>query len=383
LKDLFDVAGVRTTSGSTFLREYVPQDDSAAAVRLRQAGAVFLGKTNLHEIALGVTNENPHYGACRNPHDPRCITGGSSGGSAAALAAGLCLGALGSDTGGSIRIPSSLCGVVGLKPTFGRISLRGAAPLSWNLDHGGPLARSVRDAAILLQALAGYDPQDPYSADAPVEDYLAGLEAGVGGWRVALAQGEFIEAADAPVRAAVQQAAQVFARLGATVEPVVIPDLLQMAQANGLMVVSDAAALHRERLEQHPEGFGADVRERLRMGAAYSAVEYIQARRVQSLAQHWFHGFFQAYDLLLLPATPLAAPHIGAENAVERARQLTRFTAPFNLSRLPTLALPCGWVEQDGARLPLGLQLVAGAWAERKLLCAGHAWQQAAWQQAA
>jgi len=162
LKDLYETQGIRTTAGSTFFADYIPETDAAAVQVLKEAGCVILGKLNMHEIALGVTNENPHYGDCCNPWDVTRITGGSSGGNAAALAAGLCMGALGSDTGGSIRIPSSLCGVVGLKPTYGRISLRGVIPLSWNLDHAGPMARCVQDVAILLQAIAGYDPQDAW-----------------------------------------------------------------------------------------------------------------------------------------------------------------------------------------------------------------------------
>ena len=182
LKDLFETEGVATTAGSAFFKEYRPAEDCAAARQLKQAGAILLGKLNMHEIALGVTNVNPHFGPCRNPWDTTRISGGSSGGSAAAVSAGLCLGALGTDTGGSIRIPAALCGVVGFKPTRGRISLRGVIPLSWNLDHVGPLARRVMDAAVLLQALAGYDAEDVYSVNVPVADYSTGLDSGVRGW---------------------------------------------------------------------------------------------------------------------------------------------------------------------------------------------------------
>ncbi|RPI22167.1 MAG: amidase, partial [Chloroflexota bacterium] len=185
LKDLFETQGVRTTAGSKFFSEYVPEEDAAVVSRLRAGGAILLGKLNMHEIALGVTNENPHFGTCRNPWNREHLTGGSSGGSAAALSAEMCMGSLGSDTGGSIRIPASLCGVVGLKPTHGRASLRGVIPLSWNLDHAGPMGRCVRDVAYLLQAIAGYDPLDPASADWPVDDYLSLLDRGVRGWKAA------------------------------------------------------------------------------------------------------------------------------------------------------------------------------------------------------
>jgi len=206
-KDLFATRGIRTTAGARFTAENVPEEDAVVVQKLAAGGALCLGKLNMHEIALGVTNVNPHFGPCHNPWNLDLISGGSSGGSAAALAARLCLGALGSDTGGSIRIPAALCGVVGLKPTRGRVSLRGVTPLSWNLDHVGPLALCVRDAAILLQEMAGYDSKDPYSVDIPVDDYLGKLEGGVKGWRVALASDEyFSDATDPDVWAAVQAA---------------------------------------------------------------------------------------------------------------------------------------------------------------------------------
>lgn len=389
-KDLYETAGIRTTAGSTLFAANIPEQDAWVVQRLSEAGAVMLGKTNLHEIALGVTNENPHYGACRNPWDPTRISGGSSGGSAAALVAGFCPGALGSDTGGSIRIPASLCGMVGLKPTRGRVSLRGVIPLSWNLDHAGPLARCVQDVALLLQHMAGYDEQDPYSANHPVEDYLADLEGGVRGWRVAFASGEFFEQADPSVLEVVHPAAQVFERLGARVVPAPVPGIREMAQANGLVVVADAAVFHRQRLEASPQGFGVDVRKRLETGAAASLDDYIQARRKQSLAQHWFAQFFQDYDLLLLPTVPAVAPRIAstlsaqaqvqsaAPDAVARARQLTRFTAPFNLTGLPAISLPCGWVDEDGVALPVGLQIVGRCWDEKRVLQAAYAYEQAA-----
>ncbi|MEK7861507.1 MAG: amidase, partial [Chloroflexota bacterium] len=206
LKDLFDTAAVRTTAGSKILADRVPDRDAAAVERLRAAGAVILGKANMHEWAFGVTNQNPHFGPTRNPWDPSRIPGGSSGGSAAALAAGYCYGSLGSDTGGSIRIPASLCGIVGLKPTYGRVSLRGVIPLSWTLDHAGPMARTVRDVAILYAAIAGHDALDPGSIDVPVEDPLGTIEGGVRGMRIGLPRGHFFERSDPEVAALVRDA---------------------------------------------------------------------------------------------------------------------------------------------------------------------------------
>jgi aspartyl-tRNA(Asn)/glutamyl-tRNA(Gln) amidotransferase subunit A len=328
----------------------------------------------MHEIALGVTNVNPHYGACRNPWDTERMTGGSSGGSAAAVAAGLSMAALGSDTGGSIRIPSSLCGVVGLKPTFGRVSLRGVIPLSWNLDHAGPLARSVRDAAILFQVMAGYDPDDPGSIDLPVPNYLSELESGIRGWRVALVEDAYVAAADEAVLHAVRAAALVFEKLGAHVERVDFPEAHAAALANGGIATSDAAAFHRDRLESHPEGFGADVLQRLQTGAARTSSEYILLRHEQARIRRRYERFFEQYDIFLTPTTPVAAPFIEGPDAIEQARLLTRFTAPFNLTGLPALSVPCGFTP---AGLPVGLQLVARPWGEAALLRAGQAYEQA------
>ena len=373
LKDLFETCGLRTTAGTTFFDDWAPEQDAAVVEKLRLAGAVILGKLNMHEIALGVTNVNPHYGPCRNPWDPERVSGGSSGGSAAALAARLCLGALGTDTGGSIRIPASLCGVVGLKPTYGRVSLRGVVPLSWNLDHAGPMARSAGDAALLYQVIAGYDPLDPASVERPVEPVP---QAGsLRGLRVALAGGAFFSRAGEEVLEAVGAAARLFEDLGARVETVELDEAREAARANGLMTPADAAAFHRRRLEQEPQGFGEDVLRRLQAGAAFSSGEYSLARRTQAEFRRRMERFFSEYDLLLTPATPIAAPPIQGPDAVEQARLLTRFTAPFNLSGLPALSLPCGFT---AAGLPLGLQMVAAPWQEARLLAAAQAYEQAA-----
>ncbi|MCK4901476.1 MAG: Asp-tRNA(Asn)/Glu-tRNA(Gln) amidotransferase GatCAB subunit A, partial [Anaerolineales bacterium] len=233
LKDLYKTRGVRTTAGSKFFTDYVPEKDAYTVQKLNAAGAIILGKLNMHEIALGVTNVNPHFGPCRNPWSLDRVSGGSSGGSGVALAAGLCLGSLGSDTGGSIRIPASLCGVVGLKGTYGRVSLRGVIPLSWHLDHAGPMARRVRDVAILMQVIAGYDADDPASIDHSVDDYLDHLRGGVRGWRVALASGEFFDKTDAEVNKAVHEAAKVFKSLGAEIIEAELPQARQAAKENG------------------------------------------------------------------------------------------------------------------------------------------------------
>ena len=310
VKDLIDIAGIKTTAGSKFFSDRIPAEDAEVIRRIKLAGGCLLGKTNTHEIALGVTGVNPHYGAVKNPWNREHISGGSSSGSAVAVASGMCLAALGTDTGGSIRIPASLCGIVGLKPSRGRISTRGVIPLSWNLDHVGVLARSVADAAVLLGVLAGYDARDPSSLDIPVDDYLSQLEAGVKGVRIAFAVGEYIGNSAVPVLAGVEEVGKAFKELGARVEQVDLSWISELAAANSSMTQADAAAFHQERLQEHPDWFGEDVRQRLEMGAALPVADYIRARQLQAEGRRRFELFFQEYDLLVLPTTPIPAPLI-------------------------------------------------------------------------
>jgi aspartyl-tRNA(Asn)/glutamyl-tRNA(Gln) amidotransferase subunit A len=372
VKDLFQTAEVRTTAGSLFFKDNVPSSDAVVVAKIRDAGGIIIGKTNTHEIALGVTTVNPHFGTCRNPWDEERIPGGSSGGSAVAVAAGMALAAVGTDTGGSIRIPASLCGVVGLKPTFGRVSLRGVFPLSWNLDHAGPLTRTVKDAAVMTQVMAGHDVQDPYSSDAPVDDFSAQIEDGVRSWRIGQGVGDFVDHAEAEVLEAVQGAAAVFRSLGAYVQPVDVSFLREAAVANGLMTQADGAAYHRQRLAEHPDWFGEDVRTRLEAGRDLASADYVMARRTQSETKHLLSRFFKDYDVLLLPATPVTAPSILGGDAVDQARQLTRFTAPFNLAGVPAISVPCGFSHQG---LPIGLQMIAAACSEASLLRAARAYE--------
>ena len=373
VKDLFDTAGIRTTIGSSFFSDYVPETDAFVVEKIKQAGAVIVGKTNTHEIALGITGNNPHYGTARNPWDPTLIPGGSSSGSAIAVATGMSLGALGTDTGGSIRIPASLCGVVGFKPTYGRVSLRGVFPLSWNLDHVGPLTKCVKDAALMMQVISAYDPQDAASQKMITGDYLGHLVDDMEGRKIALGVGEYIEGAEREVVNAVCEAAKVFESMGCKVQEVNVDWMRDAALANKTMTQSDGAAVHRDRLREHPEMFGDDIRRRLEDGAKTSSTDYILARRTQVETRKRCEQFFEMYDLLLTPTTPIAAPTVEGHDAVEQAGRLTRFTAPFNLAGLPALSLPCGFTTNG---LPIGLQIVSRAWAESKVLNAGYAYEQ-------
>ena len=380
LKDLFDVAGVPTTAGSLLMATNIPSTDSAVASALFAAGAVNLGKTNLHEWAFGVTTNNPHYGPTRNPWALDRIPGGSSGGSAAAVVAGEIFGSIGSDTGGSIRIPASLCGIVGLKPTYGRVSLRGAIPLAWSLDHAGPMARTVRDAALLLQVIAGYDPADPASIDVPVPDYLAEIEDGVRGLRIGILTGRFMsrvgpeDRTTAVVAAAIGVATDVLAHEGARVEDAELP-LSEALQPTQLVVIgTEAGAFHRDRIAVHRDGYGADVARRIDAGLARTGTEYALARRTRDELRRAYAVALADWDAIILPTTPTTAPLRDGEDAIAAAARLTAYTSPFNLTGVPAISIPCGF---DPTGLPIGLQLVARPWAEARLLRIARAYERA------
>jgi aspartyl-tRNA(Asn)/glutamyl-tRNA(Gln) amidotransferase subunit A len=373
LKDLYDTAGIRTTAGSRIFADRVPERDCAVVEKLRAAGAVFLGKLNLHEWALGVTNQNPHFGPACNPWDTSRIPGGSSGGSAIAVASGFCYVSPGSDTGGSIRIPASLCGVAGLKPTYGRVSLRGVIPLAWTLDHSGPLARTVGDLAIALNAIAGHDPLDPASVDVASEDYAASLEDGAKDVRVVVPANFFFDDVDPEVDAAVREAVRVLTSLGASVTERSLPrvDLLTAQRA---ILLTDAAAYHREHLRERAADIGADVLTRLRTGQTFTGTDYAQARRDRDELRREWLAVLREQDIILSPTTPIAAPPRDGQDAVAAAQRLTANTAPFNLTGLPAISIPCGFTK---AGLPIGLQLAAGPWREALLLRVARAYEHA------
>jgi len=380
VKDLFATEGVRTTGGSKLLADWVPDHDAAVVERLKAAGAVLLGKTGMHELAYGTTSNNALYGPVRNPWDPTCHPGGSSGGSAAAVAAGLAYGALGSDTGASIRQPAACCGIVRLKPSFGRISKFGALPLSWSLDHIGPMTRSVADAALMLQALAGPDPRDPNCADRPVPDYLAGLGTGVaavGGKRIALARGFFFADCDPEVAAAVTAAARTLEDLGARIEEIELPELDSAYLTGGITIACEAAAYHAKNLRERPEAFSEELRGSLELGAFYSAVDYLQAQRVRRQVCEAIRSAMAPFDAVLSPTSPVPATPID-DSPPGHSGLRHRNTIPFNLTGLPAISLPCG---VTGAGLPIGLQIAGAAFDEAGILAIAQAFEAASdWQ---
>jgi aspartyl-tRNA(Asn)/glutamyl-tRNA(Gln) amidotransferase subunit A len=384
IKDLFDLAGVPTTMGSKILRDNGARQDATVVERLKAAGAVIVGKHNLHEFAFGITSENPHFGAVRNPWDLERIPGGSSGGTAAAVAAGLCAAGLGSDTGASIRAPASFCGVTGLKPTYGRVSRAGALPLAWSLDHAGPLARSVADCALVLQAIAGHDARDAASTNDPVPDFSAGLSGGVRGLRIGVPRDHFFDVIEPDVERVVREAIDSFERLGATLQEVALPHARDAQVAGNVIMSSEAAAWHSTWLRERADAYGADVLQRIRGGLLVRATEYLHSQQMRSLVQQDFAQAFASVDVVVGPTVPIIAPRIGhtfeptGELGLAPRAIANRTTVPCNLTGMPAISVPCGFSEG----MPVGLQIMGPAFAEARVLQVGAAYEAATdWRQ--
>jgi aspartyl-tRNA(Asn)/glutamyl-tRNA(Gln) amidotransferase subunit A len=380
LKDLIHTEGVRTTMASDFFAEHVPDHSATVARRLEDAGSILIGKTNTHEFAYGPTGDRSFFGPTRNPHDLGRITGGSSGGSGAAIAAGLCYGALGSDTGGSIRIPAALCGVVGVKPTFGRVGKSGVFPLAWSLDHIGPITRTVEDNALMLNALAGFDPEDVYSVDLAPEDFARDFERGVRDATIGLPSSFYFEHVDREVETRVGEAVEVFRSLGAGVREVEVPELWETLHVQRLILAAEAYAVHEERLKTNPDSFDDQGLERLLDGENLRAFRYASAQQRKLRSRREFEGVLESVDVLLTPTVPIPATEIGQrettiagyEESVYSA--LTRLTGPTNLNGLPSLSVPCG---TTASGLPIALQLIGRPFDERTLYRFGRAYEKA------
>ncbi|PFG74324.1 amidase [Tepidiforma thermophila] len=377
LKDLYDTAGIETAAGSAVLRGRIPERDAAAAAMLREAGAVLLGKTNTHEFAWGTTTNNPHTGPTRNPWDPERIPGGSSGGSGAAIAARLALGTLGTDTGGSIRIPAALCGCVGLKPTFGRVSRAGIIPMSWQFDHAGPIARTVEDAALLLRAIAGYDPDDFATVPVPVPDYRAALVPDVRGLRIGVPRDQFFGLLDPEVLVAVEEALETFRSLGAVVEDVDSGFTREQVISAWRLVNVEGRLYHAPYLEQHPEAYSEELRNILLQPLPEPldlATAYLDSYRIKEGVRR----VLQSVDLLAAPTTMRPASRIGEDPVEVEGVQLSTgaafasLTMPFNLAGVPAISIPCGFSSEG---LPIGLQLAARPFDEPTLIRAAFSYE--------
>ncbi|MBI4338385.1 MAG: Asp-tRNA(Asn)/Glu-tRNA(Gln) amidotransferase subunit GatA [Chloroflexi bacterium] len=373
LKDLYDTRGVRTTAQSRVLERRVPSEDATVVRKLRDAGGVILGKVAMHEFALGGPATSL-FEQARNPWNLDHVTGGSSSGSAAAVAAGLCMGSLGSDTGGSIRGPASLCGIVGLKPTYGRVSRQGVIPLSWSLDHCGPMTWTVEDAAILLGVIAGADPSDPTASNAPVPDYTQALREDVKGLTIGVPRHYFFnpEVVDAQVLGVVEAALTEMERLGARVQEVTIPSLEHASAANTVMMIGQGYTYHRKDLINQPQSFGETVRLRLSMGALFTTADYVQAQRLRSRIRREFAQALQGVDLIACPTSLNTAATFADVDPLIAVRTPS-FTAPFNQTGMPAISVPCGF-NSDG--LPVGLQLAGRPFDEPTMLRVAYTYQQ-------
>jgi aspartyl-tRNA(Asn)/glutamyl-tRNA(Gln) amidotransferase subunit A len=372
LKDLIDTAGIRTTCGSALFADRVPTEDAFVAQRLKRAGAVLIGKQNLQEFAYGGTSASSHYGAVHNPWNPKHIAGGSSGGSAAAVAAGMCFGAIGSDTGGSIREPAAFCGIVGLKPTYGRVSTRGVFPLSWSLDHVGPICRSVRDTALMLEAIAGYDALDPTCVDWPTEEYGKALSAKTD-FRIGVARQPFFADLDRDIELAIEEAIEVIRRMSHMSSQVIEVDLPPVPTS---VQAPEVYAVHKDYYANSPGLYRPWMRERLAQAAAADTSAYVEDRFALERVRRTVNDVFAQVDLLISPTTPV--PPITIEEASNMSPAPAgeiwlRNTRPFNAYGLPTISIPCGFTS---AGLPIGLQIAGPRFGEGRVLAFAHAFEQ-------
>ena len=378
VKDLFFTKGIRTTAGSRVLADHIPDHDATVVERLRAAGAVLIGKTNMLEFAYAAVHDD--YGPSLNPWDTTRSSSGSSSGSAVAVATGMGFGSIGSDTGGSIRLPAAYNGIVGLKPTYGRVSRHGGIPVSWSADHFGPMTRTVADAAAMLTAIAGEDPADPTSGRVPVPDYLAEIDAGVAGVRIGIADAYLRRHVDPEVARLVEAGIAALERLGASIVEIAPPPPAEAVPGLLAILMPEATAYHLPWLRERPQDYGPAVRERLELGAVTPAVSYVQAQQVRRRCTDEFLRAMADVDVLITPAAPTAATPLegdlitGDEADPDVLAALIAFSGPFNLTGFPALSIPCGFTETG---LPVGMQLVAKPWQEAALFAVAHSYESA------
>lgn len=373
LKDNIDTAGVKTTLASAVFKDRFPSADAEVVRLLKSAGAVLVGKQNLHEVAFGTTAAVSYFGAVHNPWQPDRISGGSSGGSAAAVAAGMCLGSVGTDAGGSIRVPSAYCGIVGLKPSYGRVSMRGAGDEGWwTMNHVGPMCRSVADTALLLTAIAGYDRQDSTSANRPVPDYTAALRARVSGLRVGIPRAVFYDNLDPEIESAISKALGVLRRLTADLRDVELPPMSQTIAPT--IVLAETYAFHGPYFLKTPELYTAGIRRNLQQGSRLTVASYVQARQQLDAARRTIGEVFSNVDLLVTPTMAVLPPTIEEAVRLGIELEMIRNTAPFNSYGLPTISIPCGFATSG---LPLGMQITGPPFGEPTVLALAYAYEQA------
>jgi aspartyl-tRNA(Asn)/glutamyl-tRNA(Gln) amidotransferase subunit A len=373
VKDLFATRGTRTTAGSRILADWIPDEDATVVRKLRESGAVLLGKLGLHEFAYGISSVNPHFGDVHNPWDTTKIPGGSSGGSAVAVVAGEAYAALGSDTGGSIRIPASLCGCVGLKPTVGRASLFGAVPLAWSLDHPGPLARTVRDVAVATAAIAGFDPRDPMSADRPMPDLLTGIDRGAEGLRIGVPTDHVWDQCDPAIAGSVRDAIDALARAGAEIVELRWPSAAEYARASSAVLGVEARAYHEGSFPGRSAEYGPLIRARLASQGDVDAETYARSMRLLLEARAGAADRdLEGVDVLAMPTVPSRAWTIEEAKEISRPSEWTRITRIFDLTGQPAISVPCGI---DPVGIPIGLQFAARMWDEAAALRAARAYE--------
>ncbi len=378
IKDSFWTKGVRTTAGSKVFANFVPDQDATVVNRLKTAGCVIVGKSSMHEMAFGFTSRNPFYGDCRNPWDTSRIPGGSSGGNAVALATGMALAAVGGDTGGSNRQPAALCGVVGLKVTYGRVSRFGGVPLSWSMDTVGPMARTVGDAAALLSVMAGFDPKDEATRRGAVPDYLNDLGGGLKGIKIGVPHDQFLSRMEPGVGAAIQDSLGALKKAGATLVDVRFPPLDPIVGAHRAIIFSEAAAAHEDLIRTRAAEFSDEVRPLLQSGLFLTAAQYLAGQQVRRNTIAAYRSLWKSFDVLVTPSSPIAAPAIGATTAMllgqetPLVRAFLDLTLPFNLTGQPAISIPCGFTP---GKLPVGLQLVGRPWDESTLFRAAAAYE--------
>lgn len=381
LKDNIGLKGLRTTAGSKVLADWIPDQDATVAARLKGAGAIVIGKTNLHEFAWGGTSANPHYGFVRNPWNTERFPAGSSGGSGAAVAARTCYGALGTDTGGSVRLPAAVNGIAGIRPTIGRVSNYGVIPLAWSMDTVGPMTRTVEDCAVMFNVIAGHDPKDNDCANIPIEDYTADLKRGVEGIRIGIVPNYFFHHLQPAVHNAVREALDTLENLGATAIDVNVENIHGNISAQLTVESCEPSAYHQRWLREQPEDYGEDVRLLLELGEMHLATHYIQAQRYRSLLRQEFLEAFKLVDVFICPTLPFTATPVGEmsviiENDVEEdmLSAIMQFTGVPSLTGLPSLNVPCGY---DSDNLPIGMQIIGRPFDEATLFRVGAAFQEA------